>query len=449
MSSVCYANYRESGIEWLGEVPAHWLATQVRRLFKIEKRISGELGYDVLSITQRGIKVRDVDSNDGQLSMDYAKYQFVYPGDFAMNHMDLLTGYVDLSTQLGVTSPDYRVFRPRNKQYISSRYYLYIFQMCYLDKIFYPLGQGASLFGRWRLPTDAFNEFCVPLPPPSEQAEIAAFLDRETAKIDALVEEQRRLIALLAEKRQAVISHAVTKGLDPTVPMKDSGVEWLGEVPAHWKVMPIRRLLSGITQGWSPECLGRPADGQEWGVLKAGCVNGGIFNPEENKSLPATLEPRPEYEVQPGDILMSRASGSPALVGACAFVNKTRPRLLMSDKIYRIRLLPDCDPEWFSILMSAGMMRAQIVSAISGAEGLANNLPQSSLKGFQCAVPPQDEQLELVQYVKIVIERLAALISEAEGAITLLQERRAALISAAVTGKIDVRGLVPAVEEAA
>ena len=119
--------------------------------------------------------------------------------------------------------------------------------MGYDQKIFYAFGQGASLFGRWRLPTEAFNDFELPVPPVSEQIAIAAFLDRETAKIDALVEEQQRLIALLKEKRQAVISHAVTKGLDPNAPMKDSGVEWFGKVPKHWDSHGsnmLRRMLS-------------------------------------------------------------------------------------------------------------------------------------------------------------------------------------------------------------
>ena len=114
MSLPRYPNYKDSGVEWLGEVPGHWEVRKARWLCEIKKRISGELGYDVLSITQQGIRVRDLESNDGQLSMDYSKYQFVEVGDFAMNHMDLLTGYVDIASIRGVTSPDYRVFSIRD-----------------------------------------------------------------------------------------------------------------------------------------------------------------------------------------------------------------------------------------------------------------------------------------------------------------------------------------------
>jgi len=209
-------------------------------LFEIRKRIVGEEGHQVLSITQRGIKVKDIESNDGQLSMDYSKYQIVHPGDFAMNHMDLLTGFVDISAYSGVTSPDYRVFAVRDGVLCEPRYFLYLLQNAYRQKIFYAFGQGASEFGRWRFPTDQFNDFRFPSPRPSEQAAIATFLDRETGKIDALIAKQERLLALLAEKRQAIISHAVTKGLNPDAPMKDSGVTSLGEVPVHWKLKPMR-----------------------------------------------------------------------------------------------------------------------------------------------------------------------------------------------------------------
>ena len=125
---------------------------------------------------------------------------------------------------------------------------------------------------------------------------------------------------LLKEKRQAIISHAVTKGLKPEVPMKASGIEWLGDGPVQWDVCSIRRIVTAIEQGWSPECYSRPAEGEEWGVLKAGCVNRGLYNQNENKALPAELAPMPEYEVQVDDVLTSRASGSPERVGSTALI---------------------------------------------------------------------------------------------------------------------------------
>ena len=168
MSVPKHHGYKDSGEAWLGLIPSHWATRRTRRLCEIKKRIVGELGFDVLSITQTGTKVRDTESNDGQVSMDYSKYQLVEPGDFAMNHMDLLTGFVDISTQRGVTSPDYRVFSLRDENVSNARYMLHAFQNGYINRIFYAFGQGSSQFGRWRMPTDQFNELTLPLPPLQE-----------------------------------------------------------------------------------------------------------------------------------------------------------------------------------------------------------------------------------------------------------------------------------------
>ena len=208
------APMKESGVEWLGEVPEHWEVKRVRRIFEIKKRIVGELGFEVLSITQQGIKVRDPESNEGQVSMDYSKYQLVNTGDFAMNHMDLLTGFVDISSRLGVTSPDYRVFSVSRPLESNAEYLLYIFQMGYRQKILYAYGQGSSQLGRWRLPTEAFKNWSIPFPSREEQIFITLYLDRVTAKIVALITEQQRLIELLQERRSALISAAVTGQID-------------------------------------------------------------------------------------------------------------------------------------------------------------------------------------------------------------------------------------------
>lgn len=179
------AAMKDCGVDWIGEMPEHWDVTKTKWMFEIVKRIYGKEDRDVLSITQRGLKVRDLESNDGQLAESYANYQVVNVNDFAMNSMDLLTGWVDCSPFEGVTSPDYRVFRflPGKEQCHS--YYKYLFQMCYKNRIFYRLGQGISNLGRWRLQADQFLNMRLPQPPVDEQESIAAYLDEKTAKIDA------------------------------------------------------------------------------------------------------------------------------------------------------------------------------------------------------------------------------------------------------------------------
>jgi len=256
-----------------------------------------------------------------------------------------------------------------------------------------------------------------------------------------LIEKQQILIQLLKEKRQAVISHAVTKGLNPDAPMKDSGVEWLGQVPEHWVVATLRRIISRMEQGKSPQCESSPAKLDEWGVLKTSCVNGGRFHEEENKLLPSHINPHEEYEVQAGDLLMSRASGSINLIGSVVLVqDNVRAKLLLSDKVFRIYLNKDYDSLFFAYLMSSSYMRSSIEIAISGAEGMANNIAKSAIMEFIIPILPIDEQVKIASYIEAIESKYISLISKAEQAIQLMQERRTALISAAVTGKIDVRG---------
>lgn len=214
---------------------------------------------------------------------------------------------------------------------------------------------------------------------------------------------------------------------------QDSGVEWLGEVPSHWTICTVRRLVRRIEQGWSPECLGRPANPEEWGVLKAGCVNRGAFAQDENKALPDSLEPMPEYEVRVGDVLVSRASGSPDLVGSTALVGTTRPKLMLSDKVFRVHLVEETSSKFFVAAFGSPVMRAQIERAISGADGLANNLPQSALRSFFIAVPPVTEQRAVASFLEGETARIDALIAEQRLMVGLLAEQRHAIISHAVT----------------
>lgn len=158
-------NYVKTSMDWACEIPAEWSISRIRNHFEILKRIAGAEGYDVFSVTQQGLKVRDINVYEGQLAANYSGYQFVYPGEFAMNHMDLLTGGVGIADHLGVTSPDYRVFRIFDEAHCYAPYYLKVFQICYRRHAFYRFGRGAANVGRWRLPADAFKNFEIPLPP--------------------------------------------------------------------------------------------------------------------------------------------------------------------------------------------------------------------------------------------------------------------------------------------
>lgn len=437
MSSGRYREYdalTSSGEQWLGDVPSRWKAVRLKTLFQIRKQIAGKLGFDVLSVTQRGVKRKDLISGEGQLSMDYSKYQVVNPGEFVMNHMDLLTGFVDISPFHGVTSPDYRVFIPRPESEIHARFYLYIFQLCYLNKIFFPLGQGSAQLGRWRLPRQEFEGFILPTPPLEEQTQIAKFLDYETAKIDALIEKQQQLIALLKEKRQAVISHAVTKGLDPNAPMKDSGVEWLGQVPAHWMTVKLYNLTSRIGDGLH----GTPQYADDTGLF---FVNGNnLENGHLRLGASAREVPRVEFErhkvpLNESTVLLS-INGT---IGKVALY-RGEPVILGKSAAY-INCLDRLAPPFLRWFFETSSARRYYELVSTGTT--ISNLSLDSIRQLRIGCPSIQEQQEIVAFCGVQRAKYDGLIMTASAMAEALQERRTALISAAVTGKIDVRAWTP------
>ncbi|WP_346912442.1 hypothetical protein [uncultured Roseibium sp.] len=416
--------------DWIGPLPPEWSKIRLKWALKL---ITDKVGDGSPKVA-----LENIQSWTGRYVETVTEYEGdgtnFRSGDILFGKLRPYLAKALLAEAPGQAVGDFHVLRPQlNVQGRFAQYYL-------LSRELIAVVDGSTYGAKMpRASWDFMANLPFPRAPLAEQTAIAAFLDRETGKIDALVEEQRRLIELLREKRQAVISHAVTKGLDPNATMKPSGVEWLGDVPAHWEVVQVRRILEAIEQGWSPDCESRPAEPGEWGVLKAGCANGSVFREEENKALPVGLDPIPELEVRLGDVLMSRANGSRENVGATAYVDATRPMLMLSDKVFRLHPAPGVSPQFLALLLGSRPLRHQIERAISGADGLANNLPQSALKSFIAAMPPLDEQEAIVRHVASQVRKLTDLGSRAAQAVDLLAERRTALISAAVTGKIDVR----------
>lgn len=430
MSFPADPTYKDSGVEWLQKIPEHWDLKRNRVLFEIKKRIAGKLGFDVLSITQRGIRIKDTESNEGQLSQDYSKYQIVEPGQFAMNHMDLLTGFVDLAPFHGVTSPDYRVFGLRSDVICDKRYLLYLLQNGYRRSIFYAFGQGSSHFGRWRLPTQAFNEFRMPVPPQAEQRSISAFLDHETAKIDALVKEQQRLIELLKEKRQALISHAVTKGLDPTAPMKDSGLEWMGTVPTNWRILRAKDVASVFVPHRDKPELNCDGNGLPWITVEN--MGGSTIESSTWSVSREVVQQSAIRTLQRGAVLAS-------CVGDFGIASITSMECVINQQLQAY--LPDGS-------LNAEFLRYSVQNARCYFEQVATaaTIPyvnQQRFAAMPIALPSPDEQAKVVEFLNNHVKHSEELMLEIETVIGLLKERRSALVSAAVTGKIDVRNYTP------
>jgi len=279
------------------------------------------------------------------------------------------------------------------------------------------------------------NKFYLPLPSLSEQTQIAAFLDRATAKIDELVTEQRRLMELLKEKRQAVISHAVTQGLNPDAPMKPSGIEWLGDVPAHWEVMPLKRDLDFLTsgsRGWAENY----SDEGELFIRITNLTRGSIgldLSDIQRVAVPDGSEGS-RTKVRPGDVLFSIT----AYLGSVAVVPDALESAYVSQHVALARLRQShLLPEWVGFVALSVVGQTGFETKSYG--GTKVQLSLDDVRDLPIPVPPLDEQSAIVALLETQVAQFDTLTAEAQRAIDLLQERRTALISAAVTGQIDVR----------
>jgi len=291
-----------------------------------------------------------------------------------------------------------------------------------------------------QLSLDDVKDLPITVPPISEQATITDFLDRETAKLDALVGEQRRLIELLKEKRQAVISHAVTKGLNPNAPMKPSGIEWLGDVPKHWEICLLKRAFRSVDYGISDSLDSEGAVA----ILRMGNIANGKIVTDD---LKYTDSVDPCLLLEPGDLLYNRTNSLDLIGKVGMYLGNTALPVSFASYLVRLRTVDESLPEYFAYLLNTdgilGLARANAFVAIGQC-----NLNPTRYGQISIAIPPRDEQAVIVKYINTETTKLDTLTAEALRAIDLLQERRTALISAAVTGKIDVLGLAES-EEAA
>jgi type I restriction enzyme S subunit len=447
MSFPRYEAYKDSGVEWLGEVPANWEVWKLTHAFSV-------IGSGTTPRTDNAAYYEDGqihwlntgDLNDGEL-FDCEKRitALAIAENSALKMYD--AGSVVIA-MYGATIGKLSILR----------FSTTVNQACCVfahgtsvstDFLFYWLlglrNQIISLAtggGQPNVSQDIQRGLRVACPSIQEQGNIAAFLDRETAKIDALVEEQQQLIALLKEKRQAVISHAVTKGLNPNAPMKGSGVDWLGEIPAHWELKQIGYLCDYISYGFTnpmPTADEGPfmltANDIDFGAIKYDTAR---RTTEDAFNTLLTDKSRP----QKGDLLLTKDG----TLGRVAVHDGQRACINQSVALVR----PDTSVVISEFLCSAlmgGVYQDRMIYEAGGTT--IRHIYISRLAKMPLALPPLFEQSKIHEALSERLQRQDALISEAESAIALLQERRSALISAAVTGKIDVRGLAPSQAEAA
>lgn len=448
MSFPRYSAFKDSATEWLGEVPAHWTVCALSYRYSVqlgkmldEKRITGN---------HLGPYLRNVDVQWGRINVVELPEMDFRDEDlrrFSLLKGDLLVcegGEVGRSAIWnGDIEPCFyqkalHRLRPYEPHDDTPTFLFYVMFAAAKMGVFSGSEGKATIV---HLPAETLRRYRFPFPPLSEQTAIAAFLDRETAKIDALVEEQQRLIALLKEKRQAIISHAVTKGLDPNAPMKDSGVEWLGEVPAHWRMKRLKRISPFITVGIVVNPSDYVADEGLPFIYGGDIAEGRIHVESARRISAADSERNIKTRLAAGDLVTVRV-GAPGVTsvvpnscegGNCASVMLIRKGSFSSN--------------WLCYVMNSRVVRYQVEVVQYGAAQEQFNI--SHAVNFLVPCPDQKEQSLIAEYLDREATKTEELIEAAETAILLLQERRSSLISAAVTGKIDVRGLAPVAAEAA
>jgi type I restriction enzyme S subunit len=434
-----YPGYKESGLPWLGAIPASWTVKRAKSVFeRVDKRSKTGREQLLTVSSARGIVPRNTANVTMFKAESYVGYKLCWPGDLVINSLWAWAGGLGVSKYHGIISSAYGVYRIRHDAPLIPGFVHEVVRSVPFNWELRVRSKGVWI-SRLQMTDIAFLDAPIFIPPSEEQEAIVRFLDWANGRQERAIRAKRKVITLLNEQKQAIIHRAVTRGLDPSVPLKPSGIPWLGDIPEHWEVRRLKTLVNRVDQGVSPLASGFLAEGNSWGVLKSGCVNRGVFRETEHKQLASDFEIDPAIVVRIGDVLVSRACGSPTLVGSVGRVNALRYKLILSDKTFRPIFRNLVDEDFMVFAMNSRYYRHQVEQAISGAEGMANNLPLSSLKDFRFAIPPVDEARVIALRIEKDTSELASSISRLERDIELLREYQNRVSSDVVTGKLDVR----------
>ena len=439
MSFPRYPKYKPSGVEWLGDVPEGWSTVPLKSISKLFGRI-GYRGYTTADIVAEGEGAITLSPSnlpaDGMTFdkctyLSWEKYNespeiMVHPNDVLLVKTASI-GKVGIVPQVDfamTVNPQLVIFKSITCQ---PKFLFYHLKTPFVQACVEVNNSGSTV------PTitqQVIGNFRINLPGKAEQTAIAEFLDRETGKIDELVAEQRRLMELLKEKRQAVISHAVTKGLNPLAPMKPSGIEWLGDVPAGWEVAPLKIVASHnddtLDEKTEPDLEILYVD-----ISGVDAIEGiKTKEPMVYSDAPS----RARRRVKHGDTIVSTVR---TYLRAIAQVRNPEENLIVSTGFAVVRPRARLSPDYVGYVLSASYFIEQVIARSTGVSYPAINA--SDLVRIPVALPPLPEQTAIAEFLNSESAKFDTLTAEAQRAIDLLQERRTALISAAVTGQIDVR----------
>ena len=407
-----YAEYQDSGVEWLRKIPKEWKLLKAKYIFqKIQRESSADLGI-VTAFRDGVVTLRSNRRTEGFTNSVYEiGYQGVEIGDLLIHSMDGFAGAIGVSDSQGKCSPVCSVCIPWSTKKIDVNYYGYLIRQLAVTGYITSLAKGI----RERSTEFRYREFAdldLPLPPLIEQVTITKFIKYETAKIDNLIEKQQKLIELLQEKRQAVISHAVTKGLNPDGPMKDSGVEWLGKIPKYWNLKKLKYLCK-VTTG-SKDTVNAVEDGQYPFFVRSQKI-------ERINSIGADCE-----------AVLTAGDGA----GVGKVYHYYNGKFDFHQRVYMLYEFGAVTGQFVYYYLSSNFYK---VALEGNAKSTVDSLRLPQFLNFEFSVPTLEEQSLIVSFLDKEVAKIDSLVEKSEAVIQLMQERRTALISAAVTGKIDVR----------
>ena len=424
---------KDSGIEWLGPVPADWKVLPVRALFK-SSNTKGDTDDPHLTPSQKYGVLTQVDymkksgSRVVVTSGDSPNMKQVFPGDF-ISHLRSFQGGLELSKISGKVSGAYTVIRPiRN---LAEDYFKWLFKSsAYVQGLQTTTDQ---LRDGQTIRMDQLSLLPLPYPEFSEQTMIASYLDQETSKIDLLISKKEQLIEKLLERRQALITQVVTKGLDPDVPMKDSGIEWIGELPIHWNIGKLS-YFADVKLGKMVQNE-KTVDAVEKLYFSAISVQNEKLIYPPNKRMWATPEEVTSLNLARGDLLVVEGG----MAGATAVVEDEYEEVIFQNSLNRVRVNTSSVDCRFAAYWLNSLRYRGVIEAICN-KATIMHLTREKLASLPLCLPPLETQENIARFLDSELYLLGSLIRQAEKSIGLLLERRQALITQVVTGKLDVRG---------
>lgn len=417
-----YSAYKDSGVKWIGEIPSHWKIMSLRNFIQLvsEKNHPQETLLSV--VREQGVIVRNVESkeeNHNFIPNDLSNYKLVHKGQFVINKMKAWQGSYAVSEYTGIVSPAYYTcnLRFKNKEFFNTA----IRSKAYIP-FFTQYSKGIRV-GQWDLAPVSLKEIPFICPPENEQDAIVRFLDDKVGKIDHLTDQTTALIERLKELKQSVIARAVTRGLNPNVKMKPSGISWVGEIPKHWETKRFGSIFK----------LKTPISAPEEELLSVFLDKGVIYASESANRTHNASEDLTKYQlVEPTDFVMNNQQAWRGSVGVSAIKGIISPA-------YHIFKLPKCyDPTYANYLLRDRVMVNLFDTSSKGVGSIQRTLNFNWLNGGVCVIPPMNEQIEIAKYLNNISKEIDFFISKKMKEVGLLKELRQRTISDAVTGKIKV-----------